>query len=319
MFPFTLQQLRMLKAIATEKNFTKAADVLYLSQPSLSKQIQTLEKNLKVTLLHRDTKKISLTEHGKIMVHYSERILGICEECCRVLTDLKTGERGNLKIGASPMVARYFLPKVLELFIKNYPSIPLKITIQSTSRILQSVQARKMDLGLISGQISERFQKTLGMEELMEDEIRFIVPKSYGLDAKRILSKNDLYQFHFISLTAGSKFRECLETSLRQNDIEVHQLKIILEVHSMEALKLAVKLGLGVAFVTSSTLETERKEETIQVLKIEDTNLTQSFLLLKNLQSLNKPAFTFFNRALSTLKNSTEMKTKYNQILNVNG
>ena len=89
MLPFTLQQLRIFKAVATEKNFTKAADLLYLSQPSLSKQIQTLEKNLDISLLNRENNKIYLTENGTVFLQYSERILALCEESCRALIDLK--------------------------------------------------------------------------------------------------------------------------------------------------------------------------------------------------------------------------------------
>ena len=104
MLPFTLQQLRILKAVATEKNFTKAAEMLYLSQPSLSKQIKTLEKNLDVLLINRENNKISLTENGKVLLHYSERILALCEESCRALIDLKNGDRGNLIVGASQTI-----------------------------------------------------------------------------------------------------------------------------------------------------------------------------------------------------------------------
>jgi DNA-binding transcriptional LysR family regulator len=89
MFPFTLQQLRILKAIATEKNFTRAAELLYISQPSLSKQIKTLEKNLDIILINRESNKIFLTENGKVFLQYSERILALCEESCRALIDLK--------------------------------------------------------------------------------------------------------------------------------------------------------------------------------------------------------------------------------------
>ena len=77
MLPFTLQQLRILKAIATEKNFTKAAALLYLSQPSLSKQIKTLEKNLDTLLINRTRNTVSLTENGKVFLQYSERILAL--------------------------------------------------------------------------------------------------------------------------------------------------------------------------------------------------------------------------------------------------
>jgi DNA-binding transcriptional LysR family regulator len=101
MLPFTLQQLRILKAIATEKNFTKAASTLYISQPSLSKQIKILETNLETLLINRERSKLSLTENGQVLLQYSERILALCEESCRALMDRKNGERGNLTVGAS--------------------------------------------------------------------------------------------------------------------------------------------------------------------------------------------------------------------------
>src|SRR6476620_9039419 len=188
MFPFTLQQLRILKAIATEKNFTKAADGLYLSQPSLSKQIKTLEKNLNVVLIQRENNKIFLTENGKILLDYSERILPLCEECCRVLVDLKNGERGNLTIGASPIIGRYLLPKVLELFVKNYPQINLEIKINSTRIITKSVRNREVDIGLVSGEIPNELKKHVLVERFVEDEIILIVPKSHFFASKDILS-----------------------------------------------------------------------------------------------------------------------------------
>jgi DNA-binding transcriptional LysR family regulator len=92
MLPFTLQQLRILKAVATEENLTRAAELLYVSQPSLSKQIKTLEKNLDILLINRENNKISLTENGKVFLQYCERILALCEESCRVLIDLKNEE-----------------------------------------------------------------------------------------------------------------------------------------------------------------------------------------------------------------------------------
>jgi DNA-binding transcriptional LysR family regulator len=113
MLPFTLQQLRILKAVATEKSFTKAAEILYISQPSLSKQIKTLEKNLDILLINRENNKISLTENGKIFLQYSERILALCEESCRALIDLKNGDRGNLTVGASQTIGTYLMPRFL--------------------------------------------------------------------------------------------------------------------------------------------------------------------------------------------------------------
>jgi DNA-binding transcriptional LysR family regulator len=104
-----------LKAVATEENLTRAAELLYVSQPSLSKQIKTLEES--DILINRENNKISLTENGKVFLQY-ERILALCEESCRVLIDLKNGERGNLTVGASQTIGTYLMPRVLALCSK---------------------------------------------------------------------------------------------------------------------------------------------------------------------------------------------------------
>ena len=130
--PFTLQQLRIFKAIASEKSFTQAAEILFVSQPSLSKQIKTLENRLGILLLNRTGNKIFLTEAGVVFLQYAERILALCEESCRALNDLKDGERGNLKVGASQTIGAYLMPRVLTLFSQSYPQINLNIDIDST-------------------------------------------------------------------------------------------------------------------------------------------------------------------------------------------
>ena len=112
-----------------------------------------------------------MTENGKILLRYSERILSLCEESCRVLIDLKNGERGNLTIGASQTVGQYLLPKVLELFVKNYPHINLEIKINSTQNITKRVKNKEIDIGLVSGEISKEFNTHVLAEPFVEDEI----------------------------------------------------------------------------------------------------------------------------------------------------
>ena len=306
MFPFTLQQLRILKAIATEKNFTKAADGLYLSQPSLSKQIKTLEKNLNVVLIQRENNKIFLTENGKILLDYSERILPLCEECCRVLMDLKKGERGKLTIGASPTIGRYLLPKVLELFVKNYPQIDLEIKINSTRIITQSVKNREVEIGLVSGEIPKEFQKDVWMEPFVEDEILLIVGKSHSLASQNFLSKEDLYSLNFITLHSNSTFQKLMDNLLIQNQIEINRFKVILQLNSMEGIKAAVSLGLGVAFISSSAIEKEMEGKTLEILKIKNIPLSQPLSILKNPKFSKVKAFQLFSMELSKLKNNLE-------------
>ena len=120
--PFTLQQLRILKAVAAKKVLQKRAEILYVSQPSLSKQIKLLEHRLGITLLNRENNTLSLTEGGKVFLQYSERILALCEESCRALNDVKNGDRGNLIVGASQTIGTYLMPRVVSFICSKLPS-----------------------------------------------------------------------------------------------------------------------------------------------------------------------------------------------------
>jgi DNA-binding transcriptional LysR family regulator len=306
MLPFTLQQLRILKAIATEKNFTKAAELLYLSQPSLSKQIKTLEKNLDVLLINRENNKISLTENGKVFLEYSERILALCEESCRALVDLKNGERGNLTVGASQTIGTYLMPRVLALFAQNYPQINLKVQVNSTRIISKNVINREIDIAVVGGKIPDELKKNLTVENFVEDEFSLIVSKSHPFATKKIITKDDLYHLNFITLNSNSTIRKFIDNILTQNQIETRQLKIIMQLNSIEGIKTAVSLGLGAAFVSSSAIEKEIKLKTIEILKIENIRITRMLSIITNSKYYKAKAFDFFYTELCRLKDTIE-------------
>ena len=306
MLPFTLQQLRILKAVATEKNFTKAAEILYLSQPSLSKQIKTLEKNLDTLLLNRENNKISLTENGKVFLQYSERILALCEESCRALIDLKNGERGNLIVGASQTIGTYLMPRVLALFAQNYPQIDLKVQVNSTRIVAKNVINREIDIAVVGGEIPDELKKNLTVEDLVEDEFSLIIPISHPFATKKKISKEDLYHLNFITLNSNSTIRKFIDNILTQNQIKTKQLKIIMQLNSIEGIKTAVSLGLGAAFVSSAAIEKEIKLKTIEILKIENIRITRKLSIISNPECYKSKAFEFFYSELSKLRNNIE-------------
>ena len=306
MLPFTLQQLRILKAVATEKNFTKAAELLHLSQPSLSKQLKKLEKNLDVLLINRENNKISLTENGKIFLQYSERILALCEESCRALIDLKNGERGNLTVGASQTIGIYLLPRVLTLFAQNYPQINLKVQVNSTRVIAKSVINREIDLAVVGGEIPNDLRKNLIVENFVEDEFSLIIARSHPFATKKMINKEDLYHLNFITLNSNSTIRKFIDNILIQNQIETKQLKIIMQLNSIEGIKTAVSLGLGAAFVSSSAIEKELELQTIEILKIENIRISRTLFIISSPECYKSKAFNFFYNELSRLKSSIE-------------
>ena len=306
MLPFTLQQLRILKAVATEKNFTKAADVLYLSQPSLSKQMRTLEKNLDILLLNRETNKISLTENGKVFLQYSERILALCEESCRALIDLKNGERGHLTVGASQTIGTYLMPRVLALFVQMYPQINLKVQVNSTRIIAKNIINREIDIAVVGREIPDELKRNLTIENLVEDEFSLIISQSHPFAKKKNITKEDLYHLNFITLNSNSTIRKFIDNILIQNQIETKQLKIIMQLNSIEGIKTAVSLGLGAAFVSSSAIEKELELKTIKILKINNIRITRTLFIISNVECYKSKAFEFFYSELSKLKNTLE-------------
>ena len=306
MLPFTLQQLRILKAVATEKNFTKAAEILYISQPSLSKQIKTLEKNLDILLINRENNKISLTENGKVFLQYSERILALCEESCRALIDLKNGDRGNLTVGASQTIGTYLMPRVLALFAQNYPQIDLKVQVNSTRLIANNVLNREIDIAVVGGEIPNELRKNLTIKHFVEDELSLIISKSHPFAKKKKINKENLYYLNFITLNSNSTIRKFIDNILIQNGIETKQLKIIMQFNSIEGIKTAVSLGLGAAFVSSSAIEKEVELKTIEILKIENIRITRTLSIISNPESYKSKAFDLFYNELCTLKHTIE-------------
>jgi len=306
MLPFTLQQLRILRAVATEKNFTKAAAVLYLSQPSLSKQIKTLEKNLDILLINRERNNISLTESGKVLLQYSERILALCEESCRALIDLKNGDRGNLTVGASQTIGTYLMPRILALFAQNYPQINLKVQVNSTRIIAKKIINREIDIAVVGGEISDDLKKNLTIKPFVSDELSLIISKSHPFAKKNQINKEDLYCLDFITLNPNSTIKNFIDNILIQNQIETKQLKTILQLNSIEGIKTAVSLGLGAAFVSSSAIEKEIKLKTIGIIKLENIKITRKLSIISNPECYKSKAFEFFYTELIRLKNKIE-------------
>lgn len=306
--PFTLQQLRIIKALASEHSFTRAAEILFISQPSLSKQLKILENRLGILLINRNNNQISLTDAGKLFLQYAERILALCEESCRALNDLQQGDRGNLTVGASQTIGTYLMPRVLALFAQSYPQISLKVQVDTTRIIAKNVVDRNIDIAVVGGDVPENLKKNLEIESFVEDELSLIIPKShpFAIKNQKVINKDDLYHLNFITLNPNSTIRKFIDTILIQNQIETKQFNIIMQLNSIEAIKTAVSLGLGVAFVSSSAIEKEIELQTIEIIKIENIKITRTLSIITNTNCYKSKALQFFYNELWSLKNTTK-------------
>jgi DNA-binding transcriptional LysR family regulator len=297
--PFTLDQLRILKAIAAEGSFKRAADSLYVSQPAVSLQVQNLERQLDVPLFDRGGRRAQLTEAGHLLLNYGDRILSLCQETCRAIEDLQNLQGGTLIVGASQTTGTYLLPRMLGLFRQKYPDVAVQLHVHSTRRTAWSVANGQIDLAIIGGEVPPELQDSLEIIPYAEDELALILPIFHPFTRNAQVERDDLYKLQFIALDSQSTIRKVIDQVLTRCGIETRRLKIEMELNTIEAIKNAVQAGLGAAFVSISAIEKELQMEVLHRAKIEGVvvNRTLSVIINPN-RYRSKAADAFVNEIL---------------------
>ena len=255
--PFTLDQLRILKAIVDEGSFKKAADSLFVTQPAVSLQVQNLEKQLDIAIFDRGGRKAQLTEAGKILLNYCEKILGECQETCKAIEDLNNLKGGSLIIGASQTTGTYLMPRMIGLFRQKYPEVSVQLQIHSTRRTGWSVANGQIDIAIIGGQLPLELSDSLQVIPFATDEVALVLPTNHKLAKSKELKKEDLYSLEFITLDAQSTTRKVVDQLLSSSGLDVQRLHIEMELNSLESIKNAVQANLGAAFLPVVSIERE--------------------------------------------------------------
>lgn len=296
--PFTLDQLKILHAIANEGSFKRAADKLYISQPAVSLQVQNLEKQINKPLFYRDKRKAYLTETGKLLIKYCDKILNLCEETCLALDELNTLQSGVLIIGASQTTGTYLMPRLIGLFRRKYPHIEIELQVYSTRKIAWGIATGRIDLALVGGELPQELKKDLELTPYAEDELALILPTSHPFTSLKYIQKEDLYRLRFIALNTQSTIRNVIENTLTQNGIDSSYFKIEMELNSIEAIKNAVHSGLGAAFVSVSAISKELELGILHWAKIEDITIKRTLSIVVNPNRYHSNATRIFKEEI---------------------
>lgn len=299
--PFTLDQLRILKAIAAEGSFKKAAESLYISQPAVSLQIQNLEKQLNIPIFDRANRKAIFTEEGDTLLRYGNRILSLCDETCRAIEDLKTLQGGTLVIGASQTTGTYLMPRLIGLFRHKYPQIAVQLQVHSTRRVAWSVSNGQVNLAVVGGKVPDELKETLLITPYVEDELALILPKLHPFSKLEVIQKEDLYRLRFITLDKQSTIRKVIDIVLNEHGIDSNRFKIEMELNSVEAIKNAVQSGLGAAFVSISAIAKELELGILHWVKIDGVTIKRTLSIITNPNRYRSKASEIFSKEILTL------------------
>nr|BDA98223.1 LysR transcriptional regulator [Rhodomonas sp. NIES-1006] len=299
--PFTLDQLRILKAISAEGSFKKAAESLYISQPAVSLHVQNLEKQLNVPIFDRGTRRVMFTEEGEILLRYGNRILSLCDETCRAIEDLRNLQGGTLIVGASQTTGTYLMPRLIGLFRQKYPQVAVQLQVHSTRRISWSVANGQINLAIIGGQVPSELKNILKVTSYAEDELVLILPKLHPFAKLDSIQKEDLYRLRFIALDRQSTIRKVIDEVLKTNGIDSSRFKIEMELNSVEAIKNAVQSGLGAAFVSLSAIAKELELGILHKVKIENITIKRTLSIVVNPNKYRSKASETFSKEILTL------------------
>ncbi len=267
-------QLKIFYAVARKKSFTMAARELFLTQPAVTIQIQKMEADYGTKLFDRVGRKILLTESGKILLSFAEKILTLSAQAEEALTDVKELKSGKLSIGAAATVGSYYLPKIFEVFGKKYPNIEIEMNLANSHSVVEAVLAFKNDLGFV-GRLHHL--ERLVVIPLLEEELVLIVPPDHQFAHKGEVSLEDLSGQPFISREVGSATRELVEERVGRKGVS---MRVVMDLASNEAIKRVVEDGLGISFISKYVVKKEVDQGLLRMVTLADERIMRKFFII---------------------------------------
>jgi DNA-binding transcriptional LysR family regulator len=262
--------LKTFVTLAEVKNFTKTAELLLMSQPSVSLHIKNLEKEFQTQLFLRSPKFLKITPTGEILYDRAKQIITIYEQTKQDILEQHNIIKGELKIGASFTIGEYILPSLLIDLQKDYPDLELQVIIGNTEEIVQSVRLFQVDIGLIEGQTNE---KELSVHPFLQDELFIISSNDHKLADKNNVTITDLQNQSWITRELGSGTGEYLNHVIRSNGLKV---KSLLTISSNQGIKETVINGMGLSLLSRSVIARDVQHKNLSIIKLKDHSFNRT-------------------------------------------
>jgi DNA-binding transcriptional LysR family regulator len=285
-------QLLAFHAIVQERSFTRAAKALSISQPAVTRRIRELEQAHNLKLLDRTSRRVVLTEQGKLLLTYVERISALADEAELALKSLAGFKSGRIEVGTSRPVASAYLSSIAVAFKQKFPGIVPAIRVENSQWILDQVLALRLDVGIIGIKPTDL---DLIVMPFFDEQLLVIVPAHHPWAKRNTVALQELAGQSLIMREKGSGTRELIDSAFEK--VHVKPL-IAMEVGSNEAIKRAVESEIGLAFFPPSVVEAEIKEGTFKALKVSGTRLRLSFYVIYHREKRASPLIRAFIEVL---------------------
>lgn len=274
------RRLQVFHAVARLLSFTKAAEVLHMTQPAVTFQIRQLEDQFDTRLFDRAHNRVSLTEAGHAAFEYAEKIFEKYSEMENAVREITGNISGSLTLGASTTISEYMLPALLGDFNKENPEVLLRLRVSNTEGVVSMIENNVIDLGIVEGPVTN---KNLLVEICQKDDLVVVVPTNHELTKLKKVSVEELLKYPFICREEGSGTRNVIAGYLQSEGVSKHALRACLELGSPEAVKGAIEAGMGISVLSSVSIAKELELGILKSIPL-DPPLNREFSFVRQRQ-----------------------------------
>ena len=275
-----LHQIEIFCTLIRLNSFSKTAEALYLTQPTVSGHIKNLETELGAKLLDRLGRRVIPTEEGEVLFRYGRQLLALRDELRQELGEVSGKVTGLLKIGGSTIPGAYILPSLIGKFRMKHPSISVQLIIADTAKVAEAVLNGDLSLGVIGARIADPRLET---HTFSKDELVVIVPSGHPWAKRKNIPLDALKGVPFILREEGSGTRRIMEDRLEKAGLSLSDLNMISIMGSSDAVRQAVKAGLGVSILSIRAVQDDIESGRLAAVRLRGIKLERSFwvILLK--------------------------------------
>jgi DNA-binding transcriptional LysR family regulator len=284
-------KLKVFCTVAETKSFSKTSEIIHLTQPAVSLQIQALEEMYETKLFDRSSSKVTLTPAGEVLYKYAKDILALYASAEKVIGEMTGLVKGSITIGAGSTIGNYLLPSVISDFRKAHPKIKVHLFVANMQRVIELLNAGNINIGLVEGDVKRH---KLVVEKFLSDELLLIVPPHHPWAKRKEVSVTELIDEPFILREAGSGTRQTIEKFLLRHGITLQNMKVSMVLGSTQAIKEAVENGLGVSIISRWSARKEIKFGTLQTLNFKEEKMVRDFSLITYKNSVSSHAIEEF-------------------------
>lgn len=293
-----IRKLEVFAKLMETRSFSRSARELFLSQPTISGHIKSLETETGMRLFDRQGREVLPTPAAEVLLEYATRILDLRQEALYALERFNGQVGGVLKMGGSTIPCGYILPEVAGSFRARYSQACLTLVQGDTREIVGQVREGQLELGMV-GAVHEH--ENLEYTPLLEDELILIAPAGHPAAARgRLENPAGLAELPFIMREDGSGTRTSMLKSLARHGIGIEDLNVVAVMGSTESVRRAVSSGLGVSFISSLAVRGELECSRIKPLAAPFFSLKRMFYLVVRRHRTRSPLCQRFIEYLKT-------------------